>query len=236
MKTKMMLFLSGGLNVALVGALTFIYKQIPDRDFVTANGVLAVKSDRAGGVRSAQSEVAPPRLGAVIETLLPCPKDAQKPELFDFETGRRMTEPDLAAFEFNTRASAAWIRANGLDIAGVNLQSGDSICFGYYLAVVPVAHQLWEAATPAVVPPHPELDAIREPKRPIIAPAQSHTDTFLFRTTEGTTGMLQILGPTEDRRCVKIRYKLLALAPGVGDPNATLSTAVVGTPTPLSGP
>jgi hypothetical protein len=49
-----------------------------------------------------------------------------------------------------------------------------------------------------------------EPKPIVpISPAQEQTDTFFIRTREGSLGLLQIIGQSDDPPGVKVRYKLL---------------------------
>jgi len=214
MNTKIILGLSVSFNAALLGALTYVCQQIPEWDILTAKGTWAVNAATAGEVRAAQANDLAPKPGEVIEAVLPETRSGQQRELFDLETGRRMPEP---VFDYgHARESITWIRNSGLDISGLVLQSGKPVCIGFYLAVVPVNHQLWNTITPGDLSAHPELMQMVDAKRPFIVPTEGGTDTFLFRTVEGTTGVLQVRGVTEDGRCVKIRYKLLS--PGSSQP------------------
>lgn len=208
MNTKIMLVLSVGFNAALLSALTFVCKQIPECEMLTARGAWVVKSVSASDIRTAQLDAFAPRAGAVIEALLPEARTGEPRDLFDFETGRRVAEPVFDAND--AREGIAWIRNRGLDVAGVILQNGEPACLGCYLAAVPVNRQLWETITPGDLQAQPDLDKIVSPKRTFLIPGQSKTDTFLFRTADGTAGILQVQGVTDDRRCVKIRYKLLS--------------------------
>lgn len=134
--------------------------------------------------------------------------EGRQSELFDLETGRQLREPTFESFGNNALANIAWIKTNGLDISGLVFDRTNVSCITYYLAAVPVERRLWADATPAQVATHPALAQIHDPKRTALSPERDGTDTFLFRTQEGTAGILQIRGVGPDSRSVKLRYKL----------------------------
>lgn len=229
-----MLALSVSFNAALLSALTYVCKQFPESEILTANGAWVAKATSAMNVNAMQPDAFAARPGAVIEALLPEARPGERRELFDLEAGRCMAEPVL---DYNdARGSIAWIRNNGMDISGVILKDGKPVCIGYYLSVVPVNKQLWETITPGDFQGHPDLDRIVDPKRVFIVPVQNGTDTFLFRTAEGTSGILQIQGVTDDRRCVKIRYKLLSAVQSQLAHHRATRTTTAGAPADLSQP
>ena len=212
MKTKILLVASVFLNIALLGTVALLSKQNPEQNPIPADARIVATSGYAEGVGFTDRTRTAVPFGTVIEALLPAPPEAGRPELLDLETGRRLREPDSEYFAGNARANIAWIRTNGLDISGVVLSGRNFMCICYYMAVVPVNSQRWEQATPAEIIADPELARIRDPKRPFIFPARDKSDTYLFRTAEGTPGILQVVGLTPNNRNVKIRYKLVQAA------------------------
>lgn len=209
MKARTFLVLSVSLNLILLGALIYLYRQIPGQTVVLPD--IRVSSPAgAGAVSDSASPTAEyPRFGGVVEVVLPDQRKARHPVLFDLETGRHMAEPECKSFGCDATANIAWIRTNSLDIAGFVNSDGHVLCTCYYLAVVPVVSPCWEQMTAAQVLGHSELARITDPKRPVMMPAVQKTDTFLVRTADGTCGVLQVLGATRDLDGVMIRYKLV---------------------------
>lgn len=235
MKIKMLLITSLILNVTLLGAVTYLSRQIPDLDAMATDARVVANGsfDAASGSTSPAGLV--PRRGTVVETLLPIPREAGRHQLLDIETGRCLTEPDFEDFGRNAKANIAWIRANGLDLSAIAFDETNVMCIGYYLAAIPVAPRLWEEAVLAEIGANPELVAIQDPKRTALMPERCKTDTFLFRTSDGAVGVLQILGATADRRNVRIRYKLAPRALASPAQSVVLSTDGVA-PQPGSHP
>lgn len=209
MKTRTLFTASLVANAVLVGAMTYVCQQMPEPAHQPADARSVVNAGSDGATSLAKPADGSPRFGPVMEILLPKPGKDHRSEMFDLETGRCLTEPDFDFFGRKVKAYVAWMQANGLDISGVVHEGREVFCVCYYMAAVPVDSKLWEAATPAEVLASPELARIHDPKRSVIMPAQAKTDTFVFRTREGATGMLQVLGATADRHSVKIRYKLV---------------------------
>lgn len=222
MSVKTLLIGSVALNVALLGAAAYLYQQIPELDSMPSGlpaRAAASQQHRVGGTGDAGAGQG---FGPVIEALLPGPADGIHSDMLDLETGCRLTEPDFFDhFKGDSRANLAWIRTNGLDISGVVFERRDVFCICYYMAVVPVDPRCWVEATGADVAGDPELGRIHEPKRTSLTLSPNKTDTYMFRTQEGTPGLLRVLGTSDDRRAARICYKLV-LAP--------TSVAVIGAP------
>lgn len=209
MKTKILLLLSVGLNVTLLGATVYLSKQIPEVTYAEADPwILAnrgVGTD-APGVTGRAYEI---QVGTVVETVLPTPENGARAEMLDLESGKTILEPPFEFFGSNARANIAWIQANGLDLSGVIIGGSNVMCIGYYLAAVPMPPQIWDE--PPLDPlSNSALAAIHDPKRTVLTYENGKNSTYLFRTAEGTPGILQVLGTTDDLRSVKIRYKLLS--------------------------
>jgi hypothetical protein len=213
MKTKILLVLSVGLNVTLLGATVYLSKQIPEVNYAEADPVFtSLVGSQAPGVThdSAPRQI---RYGAVIETSLPVLRDGERPEILDFETGHSLREPGIEFFGHNARANVAWIRANGLDISAIALREGGFMCITYYAAAIPIEAQRWDEPFPVELAAHPDLARFQDAKRNVLLHEPGKSNTFLFRTLEGTTGILELLSISPDRRHVSIRYKLLQPAP-----------------------
>jgi len=215
MRTRMLLCLSALLNVTLLGAVVYVYKQIPEKSYVQPDARVVSHTSAPEEVSLVSPNDSGLRFRPVVVALLPSAESGERPQLFDIETGLRLTEPDYEFFGYNAKANIAWIRTNGLDISGVVNPEGQALCVCYYMAVVPVHPDRWERGTATEVLTDPELAAIHDPKRPVIMPAHHQTDTFLFRTSDGATGILQVPGVTPDRSQVRLRYKLVEPSPVV---------------------
>jgi len=143
--------------------------------------------------------------GPVIERVVEEPV-APEFKWFDLDTGRNVSSP---AFPEDVEDSVveAWMRKVGVDVAA-NLQSRAIVARGGGFVALPVQSNLWQTATaPAVTG---LLSQARSDGN--ISPMRANTvlpGTFLFKTREGSEGILQILGFTEQPRGVKIRYKLV---------------------------
>jgi predicted Ser/Thr protein kinase/transglutaminase-like putative cysteine protease len=178
----------------------------------------------------------------------------------DLDTGKLMSVPrelqDETLRTGNPRRFRAWMLQNGLDACGAyepkapegpdaikmqqrrwfaatgyNVRSSDTlhglVCEGCELEAVPVSATLWEADASFLrtsLAAHP-------PGRMNMIWADKSRDTWLFKTREGSIGILQITGSTDNPRGVKLRYKLVQAAKGGGvgpslDPHPTRDAAL----------
>ena len=80
-----------------------------------------------------------------------------------------------------------------------------------YLAFAPVDGRLWEQATPEDIISHPALRSLRAQPQYAISPVDDQTDTYLFRTQQGTIGILRVVEFEPGSRQLKIQYKLARL-------------------------
>jgi len=137
------------------------------------------------------------------------PATAQEPQLLwlDLETARRLTEPDHDYF-VNARVSSDWLRNNGLDLCVVVYPDRSYWICTRGMVLTPVESRLWEQATPDEIISHPGLPSIPRRVRGMISAARSQTDTYLFRTEQGTFGILRLLEINDSSQQVRIRYKL----------------------------
>ena len=146
------------------------------------------------------------KFGPMIETILPAAKDNGDTDIVDLETGRALVQ---RAFDSDSRADAimAGIRSNGLDISSTVWSSG-AACVTYDMTIVAVEGKFWDEATEEELLGNPALSPRHSPRRMLVL-GNNHIDTYMFRTGEGTLGMLQLVGLSQRGQGVKVRYKLI---------------------------
>ncbi len=139
------------------------------------------------------------------------------------------------------RDGRAWVASNRIDAVGVWLHAGNGLK-GYGLFAVRQPARAWDQITPAEVQSElrrakAETNGSSATVASMIAPGNLPA-TFLFRTREGGSGLLQITGFTDRPAGVTIRYKLVqdaAAAPALRSQTVeSLPPVVVGTK-PASG-
>ena len=142
-----------------------------------------------------------------VETVLPVIDRQRKAELLDLDTGQRMR---TETFGEDDRQTHQWIRENHLDLVAIT-EKGVFGLFALDTAVLPVSTRMWDSLTPPELIGNKQLAQMEPGKITPMVPTDTKEQptTYLFRTREGGTGILQLLGPTEDSKGVKIRYKLL---------------------------
>jgi hypothetical protein len=156
------------------------------------------------------------KFGPVIEKTLPASDATGIAEILDLETGRALLQPPIEHFDFNARAIAAWIRSNGLDIS-CNVWSNGATCVTYDMIIVAVEGKCWEETTEEQLLGNPALAPRCHFPRRLLVLGDNRPNTYIFRTGEGTLGMLRIVGLSQHGRGVKIRYKLIT-QPATGLP------------------
>jgi hypothetical protein len=145
--------------------------------------------------------------GPVRETVLPASK-TELPEMLDLETGRILPQIPYENFKFRAPAIMNWIRSKGLDIS-CNVWPNGATCVTYDMCIVAVAGKCWDEITEEEILGNPALAPKAHSPRRLLVVAQNRSDTYIFRTGEGTSGILRIAGTCADRRGVKILYRLI---------------------------
>ena len=146
------------------------------------------------------------KFGPVIETLLPASETSV--DMLDLETGRTLLQPPFEHFDSRVDAIMSWIRSNGLDIS-CSLWPGGAMCVTYDMTIVPVEGKSWEETTEQELLNDPALAPVNHAPRRMLVLGHNGPDTYIFRTGEGTLGILRIVGLGQQKRGVKIRYKLI---------------------------
>jgi hypothetical protein len=154
------------------------------------------------------------KFGPIAEMDLAAVKSDGLGQISDLETGRALLQPPAEHFNSNARAIMAWIRSNGLDISCIVWPSG-ATCVTYDMSVIPVEGKCWEKTTEQELLGNPAMAPVSHAPRRLLVVGDNRPNTYIFRTGEGTVGMLRIVGLTENGRGVKIRYKLINRAKSV---------------------
>src|SRR5207245_857365 len=87
--------------------------------------------------------------------------------------------------------------------------SSGATCITYDMIIVPVETKCWEQTTEQELLGNPALAPVRHSPRRLLVLGHDRPDTYIFRTAEGTLGMLRILGLSQHKQGVKIRYTLI---------------------------
>ena len=151
------------------------------------------------------------KFGPMIETVLPAAKTKGATDILDMldlETGRALLQPPFEYFNSRADAIMAWIRSKGLDISG-SVWSGGAACVTYDMTIVAVDGKCWEETTEEELLGNPALAIGRHSPRRLLVLGHNRPGTYMFRTGEGTLGMLRIVGVSPRGRGVNIRYKLI---------------------------
>ncbi len=143
-----------------------------------------------------------------FELWLSAPTDGRHGQWLDLETGRCLADPDWEYLvqPFNY---AHWLRSNSLDLSAAVYPDGCYWLFPRDLAVAPVDAKLWDQATPDNLISHRALRSAPKVSRGLVSPARDQTDTYLFRTEEGSIGILRVLEINRASQEVKIQYELV---------------------------
>jgi len=139
------------------------------------------------------------------------PAGVRRGDWLDLETGRFLTGADLDYYYENPRGYVDWCRTNGVDLSAEVYPDRTYWLFTRYLAFAPVDDRLWEQATPEDIMSHPALRSSRPLPQFVISPADDQTDTYVFRTQQGTIGILRVLEFNPASRQLRIQYKLARL-------------------------
>jgi hypothetical protein len=136
------------------------------------------------------------------------PAGGGRGDWLDLETGRCLTGADLDYYYENPRGYVDWCRTNGVDLSAAMYPDRSYWLFTRYLASAPVDGRLWEQATPEDIISHPALRSSRPLPQFFISPADDQTHTYLFRTQQGSFGILRVLEFNPVSRQLRIQYKL----------------------------
>jgi hypothetical protein len=147
--------------------------------------------------------------GPVVEATLPAERNDGETEVLDLQTGRWLTQPGVEHFNENVGAMMTWIRTNGLNISCRVWPDGSAACVIYNMTVVPLETRCWEETAAGDIPGIQVLAPGRHSPRRLLLLGPGRAESYMFRTDDGTLGMLRLVGLRGDKKLVRIRYKLL---------------------------
>ena len=157
-------------------------------------------------VRSAALSGLSGKFGPAIESVLSGAETQSSAGMLDLETGRVLFQPPLEYFNFRADLIMGWVSSNSLDISCSVWPTG-ATCVTYNMTVVGVESKCWEETTAEELLGNPALAPQQHSPRRLLVPGKNQPDTYIFRTGDGTLGMLQLVAVTQ--QVVKIRYKLI---------------------------
>lgn len=143
-----------------------------------------------------------------VETSMTASCETARRHWLDLETGRCLTEPELDYFVNRKALRLDWLRTNNLDLLAAVYHDRSYCYFPRHMTVAPVDGKLWEQATPEEIASHPALRSILNPIRSAASPPKGKIATYIFRTEQGTFGILRVLGLDPSQRQLKLHYKL----------------------------
>lgn len=146
------------------------------------------------------------KFGPAIESVLAGAQTQSSASMLDLETGRVLLQPPVEYFNSRVDLIRGWVRSNSLDISCAVWSTG-AACVTYDMTVVGVESKCWEQTTAQELLGNPALAPRQHSPRRMLVLGKNHPDTYIFRTGDGTLGMLQLVGVTQQG--VKIRYKLI---------------------------
>lgn len=152
--------------------------------------------------------------GPVVEREITVKQERTGRCLIDLDTGDLFARPDLPPGTSSDRR-LEWFRSRGIDAAASGSATRSGLK-GLELTVKHIAPERWDKMTPEQllaqltdVQPRLKTYLFAGTDVATTRPVRDLGATYAFRTREGGTGLLQIVGPTDDARGVKIRYKML---------------------------
>ena len=156
-----------------------------------------------------------------MEAVLPAAENDGQTEILNLKTGQWRTTPRLEEFNGDVVALMTWIRTNGLNISCQMWPDGLAGCISYNMKVFPLETKRWEDTVVEDIPPIVLSSTNRHTPRMLLVLASGRPKIYSFRTDEGTVGILRLVALSDDRRGVKIRYKLVQAR---GDSAQTIAT------------
>ncbi len=153
-----------------------------------------------------QAEASPRVFGEVMERVVY--DDGVGRDFFiDLDSGR-LSSPPPGLNPENQDAVLLWAEMEGVDAMG---ETGASVrgLVGFGLKVRPIPSERWATISAAEVVADAALRETVAGTYTFMSAKGETPETFLFETREGSRGVLQITGFTDDPRGVRIRYKLV---------------------------
>ena len=206
---KKWFFVAAGLTAGFVAAMAIfppphVRGQVPQ-----SARQLAIREATIGpAIRLARPADRGLGFGPEMEATLPGNWSDERIEMLNLETGAWGTAPGLQHFIEDVPALVTWIRASGVNISGRVWPGGGAECITYNMMVVPVETECWGKAAAEVVRGIPVQEPNHHSPRKWLD-LQNGEETYAFRTDTGASGILRLVGLSDDGQGVRIRYKLV---------------------------
>jgi len=155
----------------------------------------------------------PPKASAAAfsmerEFILPAAGKSARPMWLDLETGRCLIDPDRRYVATGPAVLSEWVRRNGLDVLATVDRDGSFCLYPRYMAMAQVDSKLWQQASSQEIASHPALQSMARPYGRALLFKGSEEGTYLFRTKDGTLGILQIQPTKASPLGLRMRWKL----------------------------
>ena len=127
--------------------------------------------------------------------------------LIDFDRGITLSMPK--DFEWNSENALEWTEENGVDAGGATQEEIHGL-IGWDIIVLPCSNDYWETAKANSLFNQQAWQLLKEGGSQVYMTAKGELpQTYMFKTREGSIGILQILGFTDNPKGVRIRYKII---------------------------
>jgi len=142
------------------------------------------------------------------EYVFPSADTSARPLWLDLETGRCLIDPDRDYIAGGSAVLSEWVRRHGLDVYATVDRDGSFCLYPRYMAVAQVDGKLWQQASLEEIASHPALQSMARPYGRALLFKDRAEGTYLFRTKDGTSGILQVQRTEDSLPELRIRWKL----------------------------
>lgn len=191
MTTKQKIIIGATLSVAIVcGVGVYVLQQVFTRQIATFIPQIVTRQTASS-----------PQVGELVIA----GEGNAVTRCIDFDSGKLFDVFFGPEDEPSPEQAQQWWKQHGIDAMG-DTRPYVAGLVGFDLVAVPVPSSEWDT-TPARFDSYLST---AKPGTPVTMSAKGDLPaTFMIQTREGSRGLLQILGLTEDKRGVRIRYKLM---------------------------
>jgi beta-lactamase regulating signal transducer with metallopeptidase domain len=177
------------------------------REPAAVTAVLGARPDDDGGTAGADSRGQGGQWGPVLQRTVNGVHSGRG-AFIDLESANVADMPE--AVRATGRGIDRWLEEEGID-GRVEMDAGLRGLWGFRMVVIPVRNERWDTVWPAQC--ESALSAHEGIYPPIVSAAGGLPATCLFKTGQGSAGILQIVGVTADHEGLAIRYKMVQPAP-----------------------
>ncbi|MBN1555830.1 MAG: protein kinase [Phycisphaerae bacterium] len=177
----------------------FTQQEVDDLVKELRIGMKPMSANKAGKVKPASNFQ--PVIERTVNQWMP---DKDIPNCYlDLDTGKFVSSAGIPLKGMNVFNK--WFRTEGIDVVANRMKPSPGLT-GLDMTAVPVTDSIWDSSTPGNLQ---QAMSYCTPGNPVYMVAKEFPTTFVIKTREGSLGLLQITGFTDNPRGTKIRYKLL---------------------------